>query len=185
MLISMPVVSNKLQMFDLWRNGVFGNRLKVWTISEMLEEKSYSGLVGVRCLGKPGLPYVHHISVLEGIAEATKLSKTYNVETAIFEASPDNHIILQGEMIELDGIFDLRCTRVKKSMRDAFKEEEMNCIGFTAKYMLKNLMSEVSWQEFERLLEEFPEHVYEFTIYDMCLGVNRGCNTIWWEVRKY
>ena len=57
--------------------------------------------------------------------------------------------------------------------------------GLSATQILQAKMNDLSWQWLNYLLEEYPDHVVEFSCFSKCWGTVPGYNTVFWEVRRY
>jgi hypothetical protein len=51
--------------------------------------------------------------------------------------------------------------------------------------MLKATMTPASHDDWLLLIDKYPKHVIEVSIYDCCLGDMPGRNALVWEVRRY
>jgi len=51
--------------------------------------------------------------------------------------------------------------------------------------LLKLAMTPASHEDWNLLLERYPGHVLEVSVYDRCLGDTPGRNALVWEVREY
>jgi hypothetical protein len=70
-------------------------------------------------------------------------------------------------------------------MRDALKKQRLDAYGIAANEMIKHYMTPSSYEDFKAIVDLYPEHVVELSIYSICLGNISGRNSIIWEVRKY
>jgi hypothetical protein len=46
-------------------------------------------------------------------------------------------------------------------------------------------MTPSSYADLEVLLERYPDHVFEISVWASCLGDTPGRNAIIWEIRRY
>lgn len=76
-------------------------------------------------------------------------------------------------------------TEVKKPMREALAEHQFEHHGFWAIRYLQSKMRSNSWEWLNHLLDTYPDHVVEFSVYAICWGTVPHYDTVFWEVRKY
>lgn len=182
------MITSKTQMYELLKAGVFGNRFRIWDTEEEFKaavDAGFDWLVGVRVVGVPGLPYFHHKTYEEAIELGRMLKRKYGYPVRYYEASPDPHITIQGEFVELDHGPALEWSTVKTHMRAAFAAERLIAFGPGARLILRHMLSEGSYHDFLALGELFPDAVIEFTAYDIFVGDIPGRNAVIWEVRNY
>lgn len=182
------MIQNKAQMYQLLESGCFGNRFRIWSSAEEMRAAVAAGfdwLVGVRCIGCPGLPYYHHKTPEEGIAIGERLIRELGYPVRYYEASPDQFITIQGEFVEEDAGPMLEWSTVKTHMRAAFAQERNMLYGPGARLVLKRMLSEGSYDDFLALGKQFPNAVIEFTAYEIFVGDTPGRNHVIWEVRHY
>jgi len=99
--------------------------------------------------------------------------------------APTDKTVLQGEVCEGLWGLDLTYTTVAKPMRDALVESSTSVSGLVASLVLKHYLSPADLDWLNYLLEEYPDHVVEFSTYSVEWGTIPGYNTVFWEVRKY
>jgi len=181
-------ILDKASMYQLLEAGRLGNAFRAWRLAEDLISSGYSGLVGVRLVGRRGevgLPYRHHLTVAEGIELAARWRVEWDREPVIHEASPDEHILWQGEATRLCWGWHVEYSRTKTHMRAAFAKERLVADGVRALVLLRETLSPGSFTDLEELLGLYPDHVVELTAYDICIGQIPGRSAVVWEVRKY
>jgi hypothetical protein len=152
------------------------------------EKSDYKGTVSVRYKGGSrgtGF-YAYNISIsnIENLIKkwlsqgAKKSLITFN------ESAPDNFLTIQGELMETPNGLNLFYSKEKKKMNLALKKGK-TILSLQAKLILKQFLNCISYDEIMILLKLFPEHVIEFSTYDINLGILPNRNTIIWEIRKY
>jgi hypothetical protein len=57
--------------------------------------------------------------------------------------------------------------------------------GLRAAIMLRAAMTPSSYEDWRVLLDQYPGHVLEVSVYDRCIGDTPGRNALVWEVRRY
>jgi hypothetical protein len=179
-----PVLS-KDDFVRRYATGEFGNHAPTWdTLDEYLKSR-YEGLVHIRNRVKGGPTYYNVLrgDILSVWTEATRkqASETWYISAM----APTEKTVLQGEVQRGVWGLDLTYTRVKKPMREALKEKQLNSQGVGAIVALQSTMDTASWEHLLYLLKVYPDHVVEFSVYEECWGTVPGYNTVFWEVRKY
>lgn len=175
-------VSNKVQMYDLLGKGAFGNTLPLWA---NMEAKTYTGLAGVRSIGRPGLPCVTGLPGKVIVEIGRKICQDHFCEVAYYPHPEVDGILLQGEVTRNQYGLWLEYTTVKAPMRPALREMRKVAKGLSAMEILRSQMTSSSWADTEALLDMYPGAVVELGIYQECLGTIPGRNTLIWEVRHY
>ncbi len=61
--------------------------------------------------------------------------------------------------------------------------EERHLCGLSARMYLKGIMDSIGWETLERLVDEYPYHVIEFSVMADRRHAFGPSNTIFWEVR--
>jgi hypothetical protein len=175
------MLRNKAQYYAAQACGECGNSMRVWTTAQELLSSGYTGLVGVRCVGRPGLPYLHHLTVQEAVRQAGDLSCEFRFQ----EASQDEFIIGQGEVMHTWRGYHLLLSRACAPMRVALAQERRVFDGLSALVALRELFWPSSMADLEDMFLHYPDHVIEFTAYSICVGHLKGRNVCLWEVRSY
>ena len=186
----MPPITSKEINYALWTTGGFGNRLRAWRSFEAWCESGFNGRVALRELGKAGggqcaynldsaqvWPYYLHWIYEDGIDPGNIM---FN------EAAPDWRVQLQGELWtggDNEGYF--LHTFARAQMRPALKLQQHVSTGLRTRMLLKGYCTPSSWADLEVLIERYPDHVIEISIYSGTLGNTPGRNALVWEVRKY
>lgn len=115
----------------------------------------------------------------------TEMSQEKRLDWYCSLMAPTARTVIQGEVIDGPWGLNLTWTNVPLPMRDALARQAFYCVGLTAKHLLQRSMNDLSWQWLQYLLETYPDHVIEFSVYSLCWGTVPGHNTVFWEVRKY
>lgn len=168
-------ITDKSSMYQLLRAGKLGNHVQSWTSIDEWRASGYKGEVGIRDT-VPGGTFIPYVAPADVPAKA--------FPGCILNAMQrDEHIILQGEVTEQPELY-LQCSRVRLPMRQALRTSEHH-YGAVARLMLRSCMDPDSYEELMWLLDEYPQHSIEFSVYNVCVGIVPHRNTIIWEVRKY
>lgn len=100
--------------------------------------------------------------------------------------APHTRNLLQGELTNLNGWWELYYSTVKDlPMREALAKEAKTIRGLSAKMKLRGVMNPLSYDWLEVLLDRYPGHAIEFSVFDKHWGNLPGYNTVFWEVRDY
>ena len=191
-----PVLS-KLQNYHLWQGGEFGNKLRSWRTVKEWQDSCFSGMVVLRTVkgtgGSGSCRYNLCPAEVESVVQEWLASGVVTLDQIMVnEAAPDHDVILQGyylnDIYMLDGgigwgYFDY--SRKRSQMRDALASAPEVAQRLRADLLLRLAMTPSSYGDWERLIERYPRHVLEVSIYDRCLGDIPGRNSLVWEVRRY
>jgi len=183
---------------DMWRRmalGQFGNRFETWeTEIDFLKAvtNGFNGLIGVRCVGKPGVEYripgyEHHtqLSPTEALGLGRKYRQLYNCPVRYYESSPDHLLTVQGEIIDAPHGFAVEYTYAKTYLRAAFKEQRLSNFHWVVPALIRKYFNAASYDDLMQLFDLFPGCAVEFSCYSQNVGTLPGRNTIFWEVRNY
>lgn len=193
----MTVILVKQHNYRLWQGGEFGNKLRAWRTVNEWRDSGFAGLVMLRTLlsvGGSG-PARHNLRPDE-VDDVVQEWSGLNIPTdaiMVNEVAPDESVVLQGEYrndIVSYGTGDstwacFYYSRVVKHMREALAEQSEVVVGLQADQMLRREMTPSSYEDWRLLLDKYPGHVLEVSIYGRCLGDIPGRNTLVWEVRRY
>jgi hypothetical protein len=193
------LVHNKRHNYRLWQSGAYGNRLRSWrTIGDWLSS-GHSGLVTLRVLLGPGGRGTCHYDVGDPAEVAEVMGRWISRGISrdlitIDESAPKREVVLQGEYLNdvySDASGEVRWGHLHHSrlsglhMRDALAWASEEASGLRADLLLRHHMTPASHDDWLGLVERFPGHVLEVSIYDRCLGDLPGRNALVWEVRRY
>lgn len=103
----------------------------------------------------------------------------------ITQMAPPQHTIIQGEAALMPGGLYLYYSTLALPMRDALRESSHSIQGIMADSLLRQHMDQYSYIQFQELLESYPDHVIEFSVYSIDCGIIPNRNTIYWEIRAY
>ena len=186
-----PPVLTKRDFVRRYSANEFGNRAPTWdTFDEFLASRcdlQLNALYHIRnrvAGGKtwynvPGrfVSDVYHSEVLGGGIPPNQV---------YFSAmAPTEKTLIQGEVLQRYNGLHFVCSTVRKPMRDALSEQWTEAVGVRAVALLRHFLNAASYDWLETLLERYPEHVIEISVYDTCWGTVPGHNTVVWEVRNY
>ena len=189
-------LTTKLQSHRLWQSGAFGNKLRSWSTVDEWRESGHRGMVVLRMReGRGAGRCSYNVSpvLVQPALEQFVQSGVSLDAVMINEAAPDEHVVLQGEYLNdvvpdssgeaLWGYFFH--SRHRSHMRDALREAPEETRGLSTDLMLRQVMTIASHEDWLALLERWPGHVLEVSVYDRCLGDLPNRNALVWEVRRY
>lgn len=178
----MDSVLNKTIFYRRWMTGEFGNRPQSWSSLEDLMNSKYSGNVVIRHIN-PASGLTKYGIEKSKVQEYISNSKRPVAEFRFNEPLDDSKLMIQGEIMrDFKGI-NLTYSREKIPMRKAM-ENPLHVFGLSATIILKTFLDQGSYEWIEYLLDNYQDHVIEFTTMSYRLGTE-NLNTIIWEVRKY
>jgi hypothetical protein len=189
-------VLTKEQSYRRWQDGIYGNKLRAWRTVREWEASGFQGSVVLRTLlsigGSGSCRYNLSPEEVGPIVDGWEALGIPTESIMVNEAAPDEIVLLQGEYLNdfyvVDNNLvwaDFLYSREKRQMRDALKAAPERSRGLRTGLLLKMAMTPASHESWLRLLDEYPGHVLEVSVYDSCLGDVPGCNALVWEVRKY
>lgn len=190
----MKPVSSKKDFVRRYMKGEFGNRAPTWESMEHMEEDFENSIALLEDISQrwhirnriAGAKTWYDVSgeyLPDTWEEACKLYDSRDLY--ISAMAPTENTILQGEVQEQVGGLYLRYTNVRLPMREALAKEQRHCSGLKSKILLQEAMDAYSYSWVEYLLDEYSDHVIEFSVYETCWGTIPNTNTIFWEVRDY
>jgi hypothetical protein len=195
-----PVLTKK-QNYRLWQGGAFGNKLRAWRTVDEWRASGFRGKAALRQLGLGGGRCFYNVGPDDvGLVLGRWYVEGVSLENVMVnEMAPDEAMVLQGEYLNdicldeegfaLPGYFFY--STAKLHMRDALHahpDRELapqHTYGLRADLLLRAAMTPSSYEDWRVLLEQYPGHVLEVSIYDRCLGNVPGRNALVWEVRGY
>ena len=184
----MKMINSKQQSYSLMNRGIFGNTIGKWDLSPQNYFSSMPDNTGVTVrtnrAGGGFVKYVRYLGsreetlseIAQQVSEALRLGYT-NEEIYMTELMPAEEALLQGEFHELYGC-QYNDTD-KKHMREIVLNKWL-----PTRLIIKQAMCPRAYEHFMMLVEMFPMHVIEFSVYNVPVG-NLGWNTMIWEVRNY
>lgn len=187
-------VVRKTQNYRLWRAGTYGCKLRSWTPWDW-RKSGFQGQVALRTLISGGGPCCYQIEPddVEEVLYEWEISGISEASVTVDELAPADVAILQGEYFNVRFLLDgypthgyLHYSRERSHMRTALTmAPERDAHGLRADLLLRDAMTQASYEDWQELLERYPEHVLEVSIYDRCLGDLPERNALVWEVRRY
>jgi hypothetical protein len=183
----------KKQFVKLYNQGVFGNHSPTWdTLEEFLRFKyqldrsNYIGLCHIRNRIANG-PTWYNVPCIEVEHRWKQLLKQGVSANNLYISlmAPTESTTFQGEvMLGIWGI-ELLYTTVALPMREALQQETKSARGIIASSLLQYFLDVNDYEWLMTLLDNFENHVVEFSVYDHCWGTLPGHRMVVWETRAY
>lgn len=179
----MKPVLTKADFVRRYSEGEFGNRSPTWAIPEDLLFSGYSDKVHLRSRHASG-PTEYNLE--PWWAYNRWILKDRPEDWYCSAMAPHDRNVLQGEVQRLPGGLYLYYSAAPGlPMRDALAKSARSAKGFTAKLLVDYAMNTASREWLDYLLDEYDDHVVEFSSFSVCWGTVPRHNTCFWEIRKY
>lgn len=189
------MILTKKRNYELCHVGAYGNRVRQWASLDEWQASGYADPVAMRVAlpgggGGPsqfGVPrdLVMH-QAFDWLAMGIPLECVRLAEMA------DGLRVLQGEYLNdvyvQDGVVHSSAflhTFCSGPMPVALQSSKSYAFGLRADFLLRSRMTPSSYADWRELLERYPGHVLEVSVWESCLGDIPGRNAIVWEVRRY
>lgn len=181
-------ILDKQDFYEKWQRGALGNRIRSWTCLGAVIADGFNGLLGMRVKRPVGGSGKAAFGVT--VEQAKEIQQSWIDEGILVsqinynEASPDDCLIVQGEIASTTEHLEFRYSTARTNMRAGMQSaNHMKGVMVTA--YLRAVMTTASYEQLHQLLDHYPDSVIEFSVYEHCLGVQPGHNWIVWEVRNY
>lgn len=178
----------KNDYYFLYEKGFLGNKPLTWNSIEEIKKSKWKKEICIR--GRHGMArgksrFNLTLSEASDYIEQLKQEGIPPEKLTFNQSMPDDHLIIQGEIMRSPEIYSLTYTTIKKPMNRAFEEETLYANGLTALNLVKGSLVPSSYEDLQTLFNIFPDSIIEFSAYDILLGNLPNRNTIIWEVRNY
>ena len=183
---NLPILKNKQIEAPFWAAGGFGNKLRTWGSLAEFENDGCPCDIGIRYTSARGGRgpceyYIPRDKVAERVQAWIALGRD-PARMTLSEMAPDHRLLINGELRDDWHFF---YSRLKLPMRDALRKGGELMDGLRTRYTLRTLLTPSSWEDLVALIDLYPGHVIELSVYEILLGDLRGRNTLVWEVRDY
>lgn len=175
-------IKTKTDMYWHMKQGHFGNYIPFWTLEEAEalsdEERMAWHPFSIRWL-VPSAKTLYNRPFDEIISTLRAVS----TPGLVCAMAPNGKEVLQGEVQrDAEGLYLFYGTEpgVMKANMPNFKHARR----LEAKMILQHFLDAPSYENMMRLLDDFPDHVIEFSTFSERCG-NLNWNTAFWEVRAY
>jgi hypothetical protein len=181
----MTPILTKRRNYELCHAGAYGNRLQQWDSIEAWMASSYASVAMRVALEVGGGPKAFHVAPrnVEVIAELWGGLGVRRDQIRLAEMA-DGRRVLQGQYAN-DFTGEFLHTFKTGPMPEALAKSHAYSFGLHSRLLLRAHMTPSSYADFEVLLEQYPDHVFELSVWASCLGDTPGRNAIVWEVRRY
>lgn len=181
-------VKTKTDFVRRYQMGEFGNASPTWEATEFIHCSGRDWKTKYHLRNKvAGGPTYYNLNENDLLlrcyylaANGSNLDQFY-----VSEMAPTAKTLIQGEVMRWHRGLYLYYSTVRKPMRDALAAEAHEAEGVKALTLLRHYLNQRSYDWLEYLLEEYPDHVIEFSTYSECWGTIPGYNTVFWECRLY
>lgn len=183
-------ITSKRQSYNLWRQGLFGNKGGDWATVEDLRKSRFRGTVAIRYCGfAHGGIFIKDLQIQQVEPTLAKLheqgwslSDFYILE----QMSPDIVTYrINGELLNTPDGLALYYSTDNALMRDALVKSGRQVWGLRTMLVLRHFLNPTDFEELMTLLDHFPGHVIEFSSFSRSVGLIPHRQMIVWEVRLY
>ena len=186
-------VNTKADFVSRYKAGEFGNRPQTWEsyadwydwyrrLPERIsfcKDKRFHMRSRIKGYGES----LYNLSAFDMITTLQSGVDVHASHWYVTEMAPGELTLIQGEYYE-NPVPYFRWSDVKKPMRLALAERMHHTYGLAATDLIRRTMDPRSHNWFKYLLEAYPGHIIEFSVYSQRLGIEKT-NTCFWEVRTY
>lgn len=183
----MNAITTKRQNYELCHAGAYGNRVRQWDSIEAWRASDYTGLLALRvALEHGGGPKAFEVAPQHVEEWVTYWDFQFGIRREQIRLSEmaDGRRILQGQYAN-DFTGEFFHTFETGPMPEALAKSHAYAFGLRSLLLLRGHMTPSSYADLEVLLERYPDHVFELSVWASCLGDTPGRNVIIWEVRRY
>lgn len=181
----MKVITSKAQWTEFQKLGIYNN-LPTFRSSAELRESGYTGLVGLRAVSRTGGVY-KDLPAAEAIASGVLDTGEYYAQ----QCAPDDRCTVQGEL-DLATMTLFFCSPPRAAngerrvmrMREALRDHAQQLQHWPMALWLKAVLTPAAFEELEDIMDRFPGHIVEFSVYSGNVGDRPLNNWLVWEIRK-
>lgn len=188
-----PPVLSKRDFVERYRRGEFGNASPTWnTVDDfLLIVQGHKGFIPsyewperfhLRNRNAGGVTY-YNLYWSELIARWCEQEDKEDWYASAM--APHDRGTIQGEVMRTTQGLYLYYASAKKPMREALAEEGKEATGIIAVSLLREYLCPNSYEWLNVLLDRYPDHIVEFSSFEVEWGTLPGFNSVFWEVRKY
>lgn len=184
--LKLPILTSKRHAVPHFMSGGFGNKLRAWESLEAFERDGCP--CGATLMYKSGRggrgPCEYGIArelVRARVRAWVEQGRDPKLIT-VYETAPDDRLLINGE---LSDDWHFYHSRLRLPMREALCKGGTHMDGLRTRYTLQTLLTPASWEDLRALMDLYPGHIIELSVYEVLLGDLRGRNMIPWEVRDY
>jgi hypothetical protein len=182
-------ITTKAQMYRQLVAGDFGNTIPRWFTIREWEEREMAlsqKLWGVQHASIPGFPGTRlnvPTNQVAALVVANGFGENYVISPMVSEWGK---VVWEGNVARLvggifaEGHFNPEPGSWRQHMLNPYQWRLTK-----ADLLLKLVLNENSYDDLMVLLDEYPDHVVEFSAMEGCYGTVPNRNSIVWEVRQY
>ncbi len=181
-----PPVLTKKDFVERYARGEFGNASPTWNsyvewLAATLYDPCEGRLFHVRNRTAGGQTFYNVPKALmkQTWESASKLSDGWYIS----EMAPSDKTLFQGEVMRSPRYLELTYNTLPLPMREGMLRGMKHAHGIIASSLLKHFLCPNSYEWLWYLLDEYPNHIVEFSSYRCQWGTIPGYNTVFWEVR--
>lgn len=179
-------VTQKKDFYARFERGVFGNTNPVYKDPDDYFARGDGQPVMLRCL-IPGsalcIANIPHGEVRETFQQA---SRKYGADALRLNKMTDHqYTTINAAVYRGIGGLKLYYSTELDNMRASLTKSPKHAEGIVAQEILRHTLCPGGYDWLMELLDEYPDHVVEFTGMTRRVGDQRGSHTLFWEVRKY
>jgi len=175
------IIKNKIEMYDLLRQGLLGNTLESYaTFQEITRIPHWTkGRWAVREAGN--VSGGKFITGVKAGCLRKQIHKNFGERPINISRQLDNKLcLLQAEIYDDYMMYSTYPGFFRTAMQ--YAKHSFSACG--TRSILKAYCDQPSYENIERLQEKYPDHVIEITVYAIPIGIYKW-NTLFWEVRQY
>lgn len=188
---SVKTPTTKAENYELYHKGYYGNHLAFWPSLNAFSLDTWDQRVPValRTSFTPGIRLPHYCQPTLPEEVFTLANQWIELgvpreSIVLNEIGPGEFIAIQGEVMLSPNGMDLRYSTEKLLMRQALAKSQKHVSGLVAQQTLLAFLDPTSYDNLQRLFDDFPDAIIEFSTYSKPVGVLQN-NTVIWEVRNY
>lgn len=177
-----PPITNKRHGIKLFAQQAFGNYVQQWDNLNQVKASGYEGLIVLRTRDSGGGGRTIYNLTIE---EAEKTDFDFSINYFNEQLNDDKKkVTIQGELWRGHLGLEFRYCMLNMPMRPAMEGHSKHTRGLAALDLLQRYCCARGYDCIMMLLDMYPDHVIEFTVFDTPCGA-LNWNTIVWEVRHY
>jgi len=170
-------------MYEMLRRGLFGNTLRTWDTEEEYLSSGFTGRTSLRCR-KPGVTFRHGMTHEEALRVGRECFEGCEPSDFIYcESAPEWEVLFQGEVCRTERGLELSYSQERVNLREAMKAPKV-AQGLVALLIVQHYLDGNDYVCLMDLLDLYPDHVVEFSLFNHSLGHLRR-RLVAWEVRAY
>jgi hypothetical protein len=185
--MSEPIIS-KRHFSRLYMAGLTGNKPRTWESVEEVETSDFRDKVALRYCGPGwGGPFITDLRVNQLSSALRRLVKNGWSKSDFYiseQFSPKKtKYLINGEVMRRKEGLCLYYSTENKMMRPALESSGKQIYGISAVLVMRHFLLPADIDDIESLLDDYPDHVLEFSGFDRCVGIYPRHRSVVWELR--